>query len=108
MATIPPYTPNVTGAPPTFNAAAASDEAATGTGRTLIVRNTDTVAHTVTVATPGSLPTGDDYPDKTYSLAANTGEVWIPLLGIYRDPSDGLAHISYDATTGVTRAVIRT
>lgn len=106
MAQIPTSTLTVTGTAPTFQAAAAGDTAAVGDGLYLLVKNGDTVSHTVTLATPGNLVTGDAIPDKTYTVT-NGGEAWIPLLIAYRDPTDGLAHITYDATTSVTVAVVK-
>lgn len=97
----------VAGTAPTLAAAAASDTAAVGTGLFLIVKNTNAATRTVTIVVPGILTTGDAYPDKAYTIAADTGELWIPLLDIYRDPADNLAHITWSATTGVTRAVVR-
>lgn len=99
----------VVGTAPTFAACAAGDTAEVGDGRGshyLEVRNGDASSHTVTLATPGSLPTGDTYPDRVYTVGAS-GEVRIPLLAAYRDPTDGKAHITYSATTSMTRAVVR-
>ena len=89
-----------------FGAAASGDTAQCGDGYVLWVKNGDASAKTVTLVVPGNLPTGDAYPDKQYTIPA--GEMWpLPLLGIYADPSDGLAHITYSATTSVTRAVVK-
>lgn len=106
MALITAFSPSIAGTAPTFNAAAANDTAEVGVGLWLIVRNDDVADKTVTIATPGLLTTGDAYPDKAYTVTAGT-EAWIPLLADYRDPSDGLAHITWSATTSVTRAVVR-
>lgn len=107
MAEITPFTVVKTGGKPTFGNAAAGDTAKTGSGYTLIVRNGSGAPITVTIAVPGNLETGDAYPDKAYTVAATTGEEWIPLYDVYRDPTDGLAHITYSATTTVTRAVVK-
>lgn len=107
MSLIPTFIPSVAGGAPNYAAAAAADTAAVGPGLVLIVKNASGSSVTVTIATPGNLPTGDAYPDKTYTVAATTGEQWIPLLTDYRDPADTYAHISYSATTSVTRAVVR-
>lgn len=106
MAQISTHSVTVTGGAPTFQAAASGDTAAVGTDYVLVVKNGDASSHTVTIATPGNLATGDAYPDKAYTVAAG-GEQWVPLLSLYADPSDGLAHISYDATTSVTVAVVK-
>ena len=106
MALITSYSPTVAGTAPTFSGAAAGDTAECGEGMVLIVKNTG-ASMTTTVATPGNLPTGDVYPDKVYTVAATTGEQWIPLLNDYRDPATGFAALTYSTTTSVTRAVIR-
>lgn len=95
------------GTAPTFAAAAAGDTARTGAGLTLIVKNASGSPVTVTLTTPGNLATGDAVPDKVYSVAATTGERWIPLLEAYADPVTGQAAIAYSATASVTRAVVK-
>jgi hypothetical protein len=101
------HTLSIAGTAPTFAAAAAGDTAECGSGVFLVVKNTDAAPMTVTVATPGTLETGDAYPDKQYTVAATNGERWIPMLPLYRDPTDRLAHLTYSATTNVTRAVVK-
>lgn len=106
MALISSFSPSIAGTAPTYGNAASGDTAEVGAGLWLVVRNDDAASKTVTIATPGLLTTGDPYPDKAYTVAAG-GEAWIPLIADYRDPSDGLAHITWSATTSVTRAVVR-
>lgn len=108
MALIPTQVLDVsTGTAPTFAAAAAGDTAEVDAANTLIVKNASGAGVTVTIATPGTLPTGDSYPDKAYTVAA-AGERWIPLIEAFRDPAqNGQAAISYSATASVTRAVVR-
>jgi hypothetical protein len=107
MALITTSTPSVAGTAPSFTAAASGDTARCGSGYWLVAKNTNVASRTVTVVVPGNLATGDAYPDKVYTLAADTGEVWVPLLREYADPSDGLAHLTWSATAGVTRAVVK-
>lgn len=107
MALIATQSVALDGTAPTFAAAAASDTAKTGPGLMLIVKNASGAPITVTLTTPGNLGTGDAYPDKVYSVAATTGERWIPLLEAYTDPTTGQAAIAYSATTSVTRAVVK-
>lgn len=97
--------PRADGAPPTFAAPAASETIQMGS--ILIVKNASAGAVTVTLATPGSLPTGADYPDKAYSVAAGA-EVWIPTIEAYRDHAAGGAVATFSATTSVTAAAIIT
>lgn len=107
MALITTATPSVAGTAPTFAAAASGDTARCGSGYWLVAKNTNIASRTVTITVPGNLPTGDAYPDKVYTLAADTGEVWVPLLREYADPADGEAHLAWSATAGVTRAVVK-
>jgi hypothetical protein len=108
MSEITPFRASMAGGKPAFAAASAGDTARCGDGYYLIVRNGAGSSMTVTIATPGTLATGDAYPDKVYTVAATSGEEWIPLKSLYRDPSDKLAHITYSSTTTVTRAVVKT
>jgi hypothetical protein len=107
LAEISPFTITTAGGKPTFAAAASGDTAKTGSGYFLVVRNTNAATRTVTIAVPGNTSYGEAMPDKAYVVAATTGEEWIPLLDDYRDPTTGLAAISYTATTDVTRAVVK-
>lgn len=108
MALIPTQVLDVaTGLAPTFAAAAAGDTAECGTTDTLIVKNGSGAGITVTITTPGNLPTGDAYPDKAYTVAA-AGERWIPLVQDFKDPANnGQAAVAYSATASVTRAIVR-
>lgn len=95
--------PNIDGTPPTYAVPAAADTAQVGS--TLIVRNNSAATVTVTLVTPGSLTTGDAYPDKAYPVAA-AGEAWIPVLSDYRNPDTGVADVQFSATASVTAASI--
>lgn len=94
--------PVLAGTPPTFSTPAASDTAQVGS--TLIVKNGSAGAVTVTLVTPGNLPTGDAYPDRAYSVAAGA-EAWIPVLSEYRNTA-GVAAVTFSATASVTAATI--
>lgn len=106
MAQIPTFTPSATGTAPTFSAAAAGDTALCGRGVILVLRNTNAATRDVTITAPGNVATGQAYPDTTITVAADDGERWIPLYPEYADPADGLAHLTYSATAGLTRAVV--
>lgn len=108
MALIPTQLLNVaTGTAPTFAAAAAGDTAEVDPANTLVVKNASGAGITLTLVTPGTLATGDAYPDKTYTVPA-AGEVWVPLVDAFRDTSiNGQATVNYSATASVTRAVVR-
>lgn len=108
MALIPTQTITNAGTAPTFAAAAGGDTARVGAHLILIVKNASGSPITVTLATPGNLSTGDAVPDKAYTVAATTGERWIPLLDDYGDPAQSnQAVITYSGTTSVTRAVVQ-
>jgi hypothetical protein len=94
--------PVIAGTPPTFAAPSASDTVQVGS--TLIVKNGSGASITVTMATPGSLPTGDAYPDKAYTVVAGA-EAWIPVLPEYRNTA-GVAAVTFSAVTSVTAAAI--
>lgn len=101
------------GTKPTFGAAALSDTAEIGNGyNTFVVyKNTDTNAKTVTITAPGNNDYGQPNPDPALTLAANTGELWVPLRKAY-DPSDGTGRATLTVSgtggvTGVTVAVVR-
>ncbi|MEV7472228.1 hypothetical protein AB0N33_00760 [Pseudarthrobacter oxydans] len=94
--------PVLAGTPPTFAVPAASETVQVGS--TLIVKNASAGAVTVTMVTPGNLPTGDAYPDRVYTVAAGA-EAWIPVLSEYRNTA-GVAAVTFSATASVTVASI--
>jgi hypothetical protein len=74
----------------------------------LYFRNTDAAPRTITVLSPVRLDFGNAVlPDQTYTLAATTGEQWIPCSPELADPSTGLITVNITATTNVTRAAIK-
>lgn len=76
-------------------------------GSLLVVKNGAAASITVTIATTGSLPTGDDYPDKAYTVAAS-GERWIPVnQEAYRNTDgSGTATVTFSSVASVTAAAI--
>lgn len=94
--------PVLAGTPPTFAAPATSETVQAGS--TLIVKNASGAGITVTMVTPGNLPTGDAYPDKAYTVGAGA-EAWIPVLSEYRNTA-GVAAVTFSAVTSVTAASI--
>lgn len=97
------------GTAPTFGAAATSDTAEVGNGTNTIAvyKNTGT-QKTVTVTVPGNTSYGQANPDPALTLAATTGELWIPLRKEY-DAGDGTGRctITVDDATAVTVAIVR-
>ncbi len=96
------------GTAPTFTAAATGgDEAETGTRVFLVVKNANAGStRDVTIAGQGVLETGDAYPDKVYTVPIS-GEVWVPLLGVYRDSTTGRAAITYSTEVDLTVAAVK-
>lgn len=87
-------------------AAAASQTAECGPGVFAEVTNGDSASHTLTIAIPGTLDSGDAYPDKVYTIVNGTTRL-IPLPNIYKDPTDRLAHFTWSATTSMSCAIIK-
>ena len=105
MAEIPVRTASFEGVNLALTAAAAGDTAKCG-GYSLLVNNGSGSSVTVTIAVPGNTSYGVAAPDKTFTIPA--GQLWeIPLLDVYRDPADRLAHITWSSTTTVTRVVVK-
>ncbi|MEV5211331.1 hypothetical protein AB0K35_28045 [Micromonospora sp. NPDC053740] len=106
MAEIPVRTPSYEGLNLNLTAAAASDTAKCGPGYRLLVNNGSGSSMTVTIAVPGNTSYGVAAPDKVFTIPA--GQLWeIPLLDVYRDPADRLAHLTWSSTTTVTRIVVK-
>ena len=96
---------NLSGTAPTFAAPSLSDTVPLGS--CLVVKNASAGSITVTIATTGTLETGDDYPDKAYTVPAGQ-ERWIPVnLPSYR-PANGssAAAVTFSSVTSVTAAAI--
>lgn len=93
----------------TLNTVTASDRFDVGSGTNTFVRYTNTSGSPVTVTVKGSGTTSYavSKPDNVLTLAATTGELWIPLRKEY-DQGDGLgAQITTSAQTNVQAALIR-
>lgn len=106
MAALPTQVPPLAGLAIDFDpATSGGDTCLTGAGVLLLVKNGDSGAHTVTLATPGTV-NGLAIADRTVSVAAGATEA-IPVTGDYRDPATGRASITYDGVTSVEVAVIR-
>jgi hypothetical protein len=96
------------GTKPTFSAASTADTAVIGNGSNTFVvyKNADTSAHTLTITVAGNTSYGVANPQKTVTIGANTGEVWVPLRKAY-DDGTGKALLGLDAATSVTVAVVK-
>jgi hypothetical protein len=95
---------NLTGTTPNVG----GDDCATGQGVFLLVKNTSGGALTVTLATPQVVDGDLTVSDRTFTVAATTGQSVIPVPDLYRSPSTGRAAITYPGgVTGLTVAVVR-
>lgn len=106
MAQIVTFNMSVTGTAPSLTAAASGDTAAVSDKHFLMVHNGGGSGITVTIDVPGNGPNGLALPD-TVVTVANGADAQIPLDAYYANPADGLAHITWSATTSVTRAVVK-
>lgn len=61
---------------------------------------------TLTIVTPGNLPTGVAVPDTVISAAASSTYL-IKIDGNYRDPATGNAAITFSSVATVTASIIR-
>ncbi|MDQ5861566.1 MAG: hypothetical protein M3536_04800 [Actinomycetota bacterium] len=93
------------GTAPTFAAPVLTDVVPMGS--LLVVKNGAGASITVTLATVGNLPTGDDYPDKAYTVTAGA-ERWIPVnQETYRKvDGSGNAGVVFSSVTSITAAAI--
>lgn len=95
---------NLSGTAPTVG----GDTCQTGAGIFLLAKNTSAGALTLTLVTPAVVDGDLAIADRTFSVAATTGESVIPVPDLYRDPATGRAAITYPGgVTGLTVAVVR-
>ncbi|MEV4749072.1 hypothetical protein AB0K21_22060 [Streptosporangium sp. NPDC049248] len=78
----------------------------TNNGRRMVrVKNSNGASRTVTVQIPGEVE-GQAVPDRTYTVAATTGDVLIPPLpGVYNQ-ANGKVYLDYSDPAGVTVEVL--
>lgn len=88
-------------------AAGGGDTAPTGVGVFLLVKNAAGSSVTVTLAYPSKYDGDQTVTGRAFTVAATTGESVIPLRDIYRDPTTGVAAITYSSATSVTVAVVQ-
>lgn len=80
----------------------------TGSDTFLVLRNTNAATRTVDIVVAGTTEYGAANPDVQYTLAATTGELWIPIRRSYRDPNiPGRATVTISAIAGVKAAVVK-
>lgn len=106
MATVSVQQISTAGVAPTYSAASAGgDKVIPGASTFLHVKNSDTVAHDCIIATPATVD-GLAVADRTVSVP-NGGERMIYVPSTFYQASDGLAAISWSATTGMTFAALK-
>lgn len=101
------------GTAPTFAGVGASDTAEVGNGANTfaVYKNTNGATRTITITVPGNTTYGQARPDPVLTIAATTGELWIPLRKEYEDSAVagvGRCTLTPSATSGVTVAIVRT
>jgi hypothetical protein len=108
MATLTTQTITRAGLGPTYaTAAGGGDKCKPGNNVFLHVKNGHSSPQTVTVVTPGTFE-GQPIDDLAVAVP-NAGERMIGPISpsLFRDPSDGLASITYSGVTSLTIAVIQ-
>lgn len=88
------------------SASAGGDTSPTGSGVFLLVKNGAGSSTTVTIAYPSKYDGDQTVTGRAFTVAATTGESVIPLRDIFKDPTTGLAAITYSSATSVTVAVV--
>lgn len=96
-----------TGVAATYNAAASGDKFRPDERTLLHVVNVDSSSHTITIVTPGTV-NGLAIADLTVTVPGG-GSRFIGSFpaGTFAAPADGLAAITWSATTSMTWAVLR-
>lgn len=86
-------------------------EVGSGTNTFLHFKNTNAATRTITLKLDhNTLSSGAAYPDKTFTLGANTGELWIPLRKEYANDAVsgvGRMRVNTSASLNVSVAVIQ-
>lgn len=94
------------GTAPTYaTASAGGDTAPVGRDLVLHVFNGSGASITVTVVTPGTV-NGLAIADAALVIPAGD-QGFVPLAKVYKNPSTGLANVTYSATTSVEVAVLQ-
>lgn len=96
----------VAGTSATYASASSSgDKTPVGSNLVAHVKNNGTSSITATVTTPGTVK-GLAISDASVSVPAS-GDAFIPLRSIYRDPSSGMASITYSDAANAKIAVLK-
>lgn len=110
MAVVAPQRVSLDGLDPTYQAADATGDTITvpiGANMMVHVKNGDTAAHTVTLASQvGSPPPGTIDNDEQVSVPAGGERMFGPIGRAFVD-ADRIAYLTYDAATAVTLAAVQ-
>lgn len=107
MATVDTQQIQRAGTAPAYSAASGGGDKFRPDERTFLhVKNSDVAAHTVTVATPGTV-LGLAVSDVAVSVPAGGERMVGPFPGEHFVGADGLAAVTWSAVTGMTFAVVR-
>lgn len=107
MATRATETVDRDGLSATYHAASAGgDKVTPGAGVAIHVINGSVADVDVTLVTPGTVE-GLAVADRVVTAAASSANTFVAVPEIYRNPTDALASITWEATADVTFAVIR-
>lgn len=108
MATVSTEAIGLAGLNATYNAASAGGDKFTPTDKTLIhAKNGSGSQITVTIVTPGTSIGGAAIADLTVDVPAGEDRFIAPFPANHFAASDGLADLTWSATTSVTFAVLR-
>ena len=104
MATLAKQSIDTDGLAAAYSAAAAGgDKVSPGDNSFIHVKNTHTVTWNVTLVTPQTVDASLTVQDRTVAVPNGT-ERFIAVPDLYRNPTDGLASITYDGVTALTVA----
>lgn len=108
MATLTTQNISTTGIVPTYQAAAAGGDAMIADSTSFLhAKNASGGSITVTLVTPATVDTTLAVGDRAIVIAAGTDQmIAVPDI-LYRDPTTGLAAITYSGVTSLTVAAIR-
>ena len=109
MAVLNVQVPLSTGLAAVYAQPTASDQCVTGTGVVLDYRNTSGTVFTVTLVTPQLIDGDLAVADRAVSIPATTGQKFIAVPDLYRDPATGLCLITISPApaAGLGRSITR-
>lgn len=108
MATLTTQSITTTGLQPTYAAASAGGDAMVADSTSFLhVKNGSGGSITVTLVTPATVDTNLAVADRAIAVAAGTDQMIAVPDSLYRDPTTGLASITYSGVTSLTVAAIR-